>query len=79
MEAKILLSTMADVKAFVTSMTNCKTRAELVSGRNVVDANSIMGIYSLNLSNPITFRVAAGASEEAIAQCKELIRPYAVA
>ena len=79
MEAKILLTTVSDVSNFVRSMTGCKAKAKLISGRNVVDASSLMGIFSLNLSNPITFKVSEDVSEDTLAQCKELIKPYAVA
>ncbi len=39
------------VQEFVNAITNCEGNFDLVSGRYVVDAKSIMGIYSLNLAN----------------------------
>lgn len=33
---------------------------DLISGKYVVDGKSIMGIFSLDLSKPITMRVAEG-------------------
>jgi phosphotransferase system HPr-like phosphotransfer protein len=39
------------VQEFVNVITNCEGNFDLVSGRYLVDAKSIMGIYSLNLTN----------------------------
>lgn len=37
-------------------MTKYGHNAELISGKYVVDAHSIMGIFSLDLSKPVEFR-----------------------
>jgi hypothetical protein len=39
------------VQEFVNVITNCEGNFDLVSGRYLVDAKSIMGIYSINLTN----------------------------
>ncbi len=49
----ISLSTINHVKEFVALVTGCDYDIDLVSGRYAVDAKSIMGIFSLDLSKPI--------------------------
>ena len=49
----ILLSSINDVKDFVNIVSKYDADIDLASGRYVVDAKSIMGIFSLDLSKPI--------------------------
>ena len=49
----IRLSTIQDVRTLVDIVTAATTDVDLSSGRYVVDAKSIMGIFSLDLLNPI--------------------------
>lgn len=49
----VLLSSINEVKAFVNAVTKYDFEIDLSSGRYVVDAKSIMGIFSLDLSKPI--------------------------
>ncbi len=49
----IRLSTIMDVRNFVDIVSSAKTDVDLSSGRYVVDAKSIMGIFSLDLLKPI--------------------------
>ncbi len=49
----ILLSSINDVKDFVNVVSKYDADIDLTSGRYVVDAKSIMGIFSLDLSKPI--------------------------
>ncbi len=49
----IRLSTIQDVRSFVDIVSACVTDVDLSSGRYVVDAKSIMGIFSLDLLSPI--------------------------
>lgn len=51
---QIKLSTIQDVQNFVRDLTLYGGDADLESGRYVVDAKSIMGIFSLDLSDTIT-------------------------
>ncbi len=52
-KTNILLESIADVKEFVSTVTMYDFDVDLVSGRYAVDAKSIMGIFSLDLSNKI--------------------------
>lgn len=51
---KISLQAINDVKEFVNTVMRFDCDIDLVSGRYAVDAKSIMGIFSLDLSKPIT-------------------------
>ena len=53
----IMLKTINDVKAFVNSVVKCDFDVDLTSGRYTVDAKSIMGIFSLDLSKPLTMEI----------------------
>jgi phosphocarrier protein HPr len=50
----IMLKSINDVKDFVNIVSKYDFDVDLSSGRYVVDAKSIMGIFSLDLSKPIT-------------------------
>ena len=54
---KILLSSINDVKSFIGIIGKYDFEADLASERYVVDAKSIMGILSLDLSKPIAVKV----------------------
>jgi phosphocarrier protein HPr len=55
----ISLKSINDVKDFVNSVNKYDFDVDLTSGRYVVDAKSIMGIFSLDLSKPIKVEVHA--------------------
>lgn len=53
----ILLKSINDVKDFVNIVNKYDFDVDLTSGRYIVDAKSIMGIFSLDLSKPIKVEV----------------------
>lgn len=53
----IMLKSINDVKDFVNCVNKYDFDVDLTSGRYVVDAKSIMGIFSLDLSKPIKVEV----------------------
>ena len=53
----ILLKSIDDVKDFVNAVNKYDYDIDLSSGRYIVDAKSIMGIFSLDLSSPIKVEV----------------------
>ena len=53
----IMLSSINDVKNFVNIVNKYDYEIDLTSGRYVVDAKSIMGIFSLDLSKPIQVEI----------------------
>ena len=54
---KISLNSIDKVKSFVNDLTKFDSDFDLVSGRYVIDAKSIMGIFSLDLSKPIDLNI----------------------
>ena len=56
---QISLNSIDKVKSFVNAITKFDNDFDLVSGRYVIDAKSIMGIFSLDLSKPIELNVHA--------------------
>lgn len=50
----VLLDTISAVKSFVACATECDFEIDLQSNRHIVDGKSIMGIFSLDLSGPLT-------------------------
>lgn len=52
-ETTIQLNAINDVKEFVNTVMLFDYDIDLVSGRYAIDAKSIMGIFSLDLSKPI--------------------------
>ena len=68
----IMLSTINDVKTFVNVVCKYDFEVDLISGRYMIDAKSIMGIFSLDLSKPIKMQVH---SEDAQAFLDE-IKPF---
>lgn len=53
----IKLSTIDDVKNFVTAANMQCADIDVVSGRYVIDAKSILGLFSLDLSKPVEVTV----------------------
>lgn len=63
-EISIMLSSINDVKNFVNTVSRYDCDVDLVSGRYIVDAKSIMGIFSLDLTKPITVQIQDGSDSE---------------
>ena len=62
----IRLTAITDVQELVRIVTNFNGEVDLRSGRYTVDAKSIMGIFSLDLSKPIEVVVAEGDDADAL-------------
>ncbi len=75
MTVKISLNSIDKVKAFVNEITKFDSDFDLVSGRYVIDAKSIMGIFSLDLSKPIDLNVHAQDNLDTILAT---LKPYIV-
>jgi len=73
---KISLNSIEKVKAFVNEISKYDCDFDLVSGRYVIDAKSIMGIFSLDLSKPIDLNVHADGS--ALETIMSVIQKYVV-
>lgn len=53
---KVKLNSIENVKNFVDALKSIDGNFELVSGKYVIDAKSIMGIFSLDLTRPLELR-----------------------
>lgn len=72
-ETTILLSSIEAVKEFNRIVTFYDGDVDLVSGRYIIDAKSIMGIFSLDLSKPINIQVYGEDPEKLIEQLKPFV------
>jgi phosphotransferase system HPr-like phosphotransfer protein len=72
---KISLNSIDKVKAFVNDVTKFDSDFDLVSGRYVIDAKSIMGIFSLDLSKPINLNIH---NEDSVDAILSILAPYIV-
>ena len=68
----ISLNTIVDVKEFVNTVARYDFEVDLVSGRYHIDGKSIMGIFSLDLSKPVTLVIHS----EDCAEVFEQLRGY---
>lgn len=62
-EIRIFLGTIERVKNFVNEVSHLECDVDIVSGRYVIDAKSIMGIFSIDLSKPVNVRIQAEGEE----------------
>jgi phosphotransferase system, phosphocarrier protein HPr len=72
---RISLNSIDKVKSFVNDLSQFNVDFDLVSGRYVIDAKSIMGIFSLDLSKPIDLNIHADNNADEIL---EKLTPYIV-
>lgn len=55
-EKRIKLSNFADAKQFVLAATGCDFDIDVFYNRVIIDAKSMLGVLSLDLSNTLTVR-----------------------
>ena len=60
----IKLTQAEEVKEFVNTVNRYEYEMDLRAGRHVVDAKSILGIFSLDLSRPIALEVYAESCDD---------------
>lgn len=72
----ISLNSIDKVKTFVNLINRFDYDFDLVSGRYVIDAKSIMGIFSLDLSKPIALNIYA--DDQNIDEILNALSPYLV-
>ena len=63
----IKLTQAEEVKEFVNTVNRYAYEMDLRAGRHVVDAKSILGIFSLDLSKPISLEIYSE-------QCEDLLK-----
>ena len=72
---QISINSIDKVKSFVNDITKFNNDFDLVSGRYGIDAKSIMGIFSLDLSKPIELTIHESDEMDEILK---IIQPYIV-
>lgn len=72
---QISLNSIDKVKSFVNTVTKYDCDFDLISGRYVIDAKSIMGIFSLDLSKPIDLTIH---TDENVDEVLEALTTYLV-
>ena len=72
---QISLNSIDKVKSFVNAITQFNFDFDLISGRYVIDAKSIIGIFSLDLSKPIDLAIH---TEDDLDKVMEVLKPYLV-
>ncbi len=70
----VMLSSINDVKNFVNIVNKYDYEIDLTSGRYVVDAKSIMGIFSLDLSKPIKVEIHSDDCSDVADELKAFIQ-----
>lgn len=72
---KVKFSTFEKVNQFVDVITGFESDIDLVSGRYVVNAKSVMGVYSLDLSKELELKIyerADGDTEKLVQALRDL-------
>lgn len=72
----ILLETIESVKKFVSIISNYDADFELMSGKYIINAKSILGIFSIDLSKPVLLRI--NAEGDNLEKIKDAIQEFAV-
>ncbi len=65
-KVQVLLNTIDKVKNFVQTVGSCRSELDLATGRYVIDAKSIMGIFSLDIGAPLTLIIHEDAEAPAL-------------
>ena len=72
---QISLNSIDKVKSFVNTISQYDYDFDLISGRYVIDAKSIMGIFSLDLSKPIDLTIYTDTN---VGEVLEALKPYII-
>jgi len=71
----IELSTVEEVKSFVIDITPFSFPMDICSDRYIINAKSIMGLFSLDLTKPLELKVYAGEGED-LSDLYDALEPY---
>ena len=72
-ERNIKLNTIEDVKKFVGVVFRYEYDVDVVSGRYAVDAKSILGLFSIDLSKEVVMKVHSSECHELLNELKDFI------
>ena len=74
LDTYVSLGTIESVKNFVTKITQFDEDFELIQGKYVVDAKSVLGIFSIDLSKPVLLRI--NAEGDRLEQIKKAVKEF---
>lgn len=74
LDTYVSLGTIESVKKFVTKISVFDEDFELICGKYVIDAKSILGIFSIDLSKPVLLRI--NAEGERLEQIKKAVKEF---
>ena len=74
-KVQISLNSIDKVKTFVNTISQYDFDFDLISGRYVIDAKSIMGIFRLDLSKPIDLTIY---TDDDTSDVLEALKPYII-
>ena len=72
---EVRLTSINDVKQFVNSACTQSFDIDLISGRYIIDAKSLLGVFSLDFSSPVTLRIDAPEADELLGEIERFIVP----
>ncbi|MDE6724431.1 MAG: HPr family phosphocarrier protein [Ruminiclostridium sp.] len=72
-ECKVKINTINDVKKFVNAVSLYEFDVDLISGRYAIDAKSIMGIFSIDLSKELVMKALTDNADQIKADLAEYI------
>ena len=64
-EFQVSLASIKEVRQFVNAATRSPCEVDVCAGRYVVNGKSIMGLFSLDLSHPVTVRLHGSDGDQA--------------
>lgn len=64
-KVNIKFNTIAQIQSFVNDMSRFVSDVDLTSGKYIVNAKSVIGVFSLDLAHPIGL-IAEGTDEDAV-------------
>ena len=70
----VSLGTIESVKNFVTKITEFEEDFDLIQGKYVIDAKSVLGICSIDLSKPVLLRI--NAEGDRLEQIKKAVKEF---
>ena len=71
----IRLSLVENVNKFVNIVSHYPFEMDLRAGRHVVDAKSLLGIFSLDLSRPITLEIYSENCDDLLKEIQPFLEP----
>ena len=74
-DVQIRLDSIDKIRDFVNTVNRFKTDFDLSSGRYIIDAKSIMGIFSIDLSRELTLTIH---DSDEMLEIMEALKPYIV-